>query len=60
MTRSMLIDVNALIGPHPFRYVPHPDADALVRVMHPVGLVLQSAAYAQHPLAASASSHRQS
>jgi hypothetical protein len=29
----MLTDFNALIGPYPFRYVPHPDPDALVRVM---------------------------
>jgi hypothetical protein len=28
-----VIDVNALIGPYPFRYVPHPDADVLVRVL---------------------------
>lgn len=28
-----MIDVNALIGPYPFRYVPHPDPDALLRVM---------------------------
>ena len=29
----MTIDVNTLIGPYPFRYVPHPDPDALVRVL---------------------------
>ena len=29
----MTTDVNALIGPYPFRYVPHPDPDALIRVM---------------------------
>jgi hypothetical protein len=28
-----LIDVNALIGPYPFRHVPHPDPDVLVRVL---------------------------
>jgi hypothetical protein len=28
-----LIDVNTLIGPYPFRYVPHPEPDVLVRVM---------------------------
>jgi hypothetical protein len=28
-----MIDVNALIGPYPFRYVPHPDPDVLVRVL---------------------------
>ena len=27
------IDVNTLVGPYPFRYVPHPDADVLVRVL---------------------------
>jgi hypothetical protein len=26
-------DVNTLIGPYPFRYVPHPDPDVLVRVL---------------------------
>jgi len=26
-------DVNALIGPYPFRYLPHPDPDALIRVL---------------------------
>ena len=29
----MFTDVNALIGPYPFRYVPHPDPDVLVRVL---------------------------
>ena len=29
----MSIDVNCLIGPYPFRYVPHPDPDVLVRVL---------------------------
>jgi hypothetical protein len=28
-----MIDVNALIGPYPFRFVPHPDPDVLVRVL---------------------------
>ncbi len=28
-----MIDVNTLIGPYPFRHVPHPDPDALVRVL---------------------------
>jgi hypothetical protein len=28
-----VIDVNALIGPYPFRAVPHPDPDVLVRVL---------------------------
>jgi hypothetical protein len=28
-----LIDVNTLIGAYPFRYVPHPDPDVLVRVL---------------------------
>jgi len=28
-----MIDVNTLIGPYPFRYVPHPDPEVLVRVM---------------------------
>ncbi len=28
-----MIDVNALVGPYPFRHVPHPDADALLRVL---------------------------
>ena len=27
------IDVNTLIGPYPFRYVPHPDPDVLIRVL---------------------------
>jgi predicted TIM-barrel fold metal-dependent hydrolase len=30
---SARVDVNAFIGPYPFRAVPHPDPDALVRVM---------------------------
>jgi hypothetical protein len=29
----VLTDVNALIGPYPFRYVPHPDPEVLVRVL---------------------------
>jgi hypothetical protein len=28
-----MIDVNALIGPYPFRHVPHPDPEALIRVL---------------------------
>jgi len=28
-----VIDVNALIGPYPFRFLPHPDPDVLVRVL---------------------------
>ena len=28
-----MIDVNALIGPYPFRHVPHPDPATLVRVL---------------------------
>jgi predicted TIM-barrel fold metal-dependent hydrolase len=28
-----MIDVNTFIGSYPFRYVPHPDADVLVRVL---------------------------
>ncbi len=28
-----MLDVNALIGPYPFRYVPHPDPDVLLRVL---------------------------
>jgi hypothetical protein len=28
-----MIDVNALIGPYPFRHVPHPDPETLVRVL---------------------------
>lgn len=28
-----MLDVNALIGTYPFRYVPHPDPDVLLRVM---------------------------
>ena len=33
-----MIDVNALIGPYPFRYVPHPDPDVLLRVLDREGL----------------------
>lgn len=33
-----MIDVNALIGPYPFRYLPHPDAEVLVRVLEREGL----------------------
>lgn len=28
-----MIDVNTLIGPYPFRFVPHPDPEVLVRVL---------------------------
>lgn len=28
-----MIDVNTLIGPYPFRHVPHPDPEALIRVL---------------------------
>src|SRR5215813_11482061 len=34
----MLTDVNTLIGPYPFRHVPHPDPDVLVRVLDREGL----------------------
>lgn len=33
-----MIDVNTLIGPYPYRFVPHPDPDALVRVMDREGI----------------------
>ena len=33
-----MIDVNALIGSYPFRYVPHPDPDVLTRVLEREGL----------------------
>lgn len=33
-----MIDTNALIGPYPFRYVPHPDPEILVRVLEREGL----------------------
>ena len=33
-----MIDVNALIGPYPFRFVPHPDPEVLVRVLEREGL----------------------
>lgn len=32
------IDVNALVGPYPFRYLPHPDPEVLVRVLGREGL----------------------
>ena len=28
-----MIDVNALIGPYPYRHIPHPEAETLVRVL---------------------------
>ena len=37
-TPSRLIDVNALVGPYPFRYLPHPDPEVLVRVLEREGL----------------------
>lgn len=33
-----MIDVNALIGPYPFRFVPHPDPDVLERVLDREGM----------------------
>lgn len=33
-----MIDVNTLIGPYPFRFVPHPEPSALVRVLDREGL----------------------
>jgi hypothetical protein len=33
-----MIDASAFIGPYPFRYVPHPDPDVLVRVLEREGL----------------------
>jgi predicted TIM-barrel fold metal-dependent hydrolase len=33
-----MLDCNALIGPYPFRYVPHPDPEVLVRVLEREGL----------------------
>jgi len=33
-----MIDTNALIGPYPFRFVPHPDPDVLERVLDREGL----------------------
>jgi hypothetical protein len=35
---SSRVDVNAFIGEYPFRAIPHPDADALVRVMDREGI----------------------
>ena len=32
------LDTNTLIGPYPFRYVPHPEPDVLVRVLEREGL----------------------
>lgn len=34
----MTVDVNALIGSYPFRHVPHPDPDVLVRVLDREGI----------------------
>lgn len=36
--RPSVIDVNTFVGGYPFRYVPHPDADTLVRVMDREGI----------------------
>ena len=33
-----MIDVNAFIGPYPFRHLPHPDPEVLVRVLDREGL----------------------
>ena len=33
-----MIDVAAYIGSYPFRHLPHPDADVLVRVLEREGL----------------------
>lgn len=33
-----MIDVNTFIGPYPFRHVPHPDPDVLVRVLDREGV----------------------
>lgn len=33
-----MIDVNMLIGPYPFRYVPHPEPGVLIRVMDREGI----------------------
>lgn len=38
MSARAPIDVNALIGPYPFRYVPHPEPAVLVRVLEREGL----------------------
>ncbi len=35
---SAMIDVNTLIGPYPFRYVPHPDPEILLRVLDREGI----------------------
>ena len=33
-----MIDVNTLIGPYPYRFIPHPDPEVLVRVLEREGL----------------------
>src|SRR4051812_2807169 len=38
--RDAFVDVNTLIGPYPFRHVPHPDPDILVRVLDREGIDL--------------------
>ena len=37
-SRQGFVDVNALVGPYPFRQVPHPDPATLVRVMDREGI----------------------
>ena len=34
----MIIDSNVFIGPYPFRHIPHPDAEVLVRVLEREGV----------------------
>jgi predicted TIM-barrel fold metal-dependent hydrolase len=34
----LMIDTNTLIGPYPYRYIPHPDPEALIRVMDREGI----------------------
>lgn len=38
MNGAGVIDVNCLIGPYPFRYLPHPDPEILVRVLDREGI----------------------
>jgi hypothetical protein len=37
-TAKVDVDVNTLIGPYPFRHVPHPDPEVLVRVLDREGI----------------------
>src|SRR5436305_15110604 len=37
-TDVMTTDINTLIGAYPFRHVPHPDPDVLVRVLDREGI----------------------